>query len=64
MPIRILNTATTDQMGYGIVSFFYVLAPEGMNTIVFGERREKNQDTTACSEDVSSRRFGVFFNEQ
>jgi len=51
-------------MGYGIVSFFYVLAPEGMNTIVFGERREKNQNTTACSEDVSSRRFGVFFNEQ
>ena len=37
MRISILNTATTEQMGYGIISFFYVLAPEGMNSIVFGE---------------------------
>ena len=31
-----LNTATTEQMGYDIISFFCVLAPEGMNPIVFG----------------------------
>ena len=37
MQISILNTATTEQMGYGIISFFCVLAPEGMNSIVFGE---------------------------
>ncbi|MFR2241241.1 MAG: hypothetical protein ACLS67_08605, partial [Anaerobutyricum soehngenii] len=30
--------------------FFCVLAPEGMNAIVFGERRGRNQKTTACSE--------------
>ena len=28
-------------MGYGIISFFCVLAPEGMNTIVFG--RDKGE---------------------
>ena len=31
------HTATTEQMGYGIISFFCVLTPEGMNVIVFGE---------------------------
>ena len=36
MRMRILNTATTEQMGYGSISFFCVLAPEGMNAIVFG----------------------------
>ena len=36
MQISILNTATTEQMGYGSISFFCVLAPEGMNAIVFG----------------------------
>ena len=35
MRISILNPATTEQMGYGIISFFCVLAPEGMNVIVF-----------------------------
>ena len=38
MRISILNTVTTEQMGYGIISFFCVLAPEGMNAIVFEER--------------------------
>ena len=57
MRMSILNTATTEQMGYGIISFFCVLAPEGMNAIVFGERGGTNQKTTACLEDVSSRRL-------
>ena len=39
MRTSILNTAATEQMGYDIVSFFCVLVPEGMNVIVFGERR-------------------------
>ena len=29
-----------------------------------GERRGRDQKTIAYSEDVLSRRFGVFFNEQ
>jgi hypothetical protein len=33
----VVATATTEQVGYGIISFFCVLAPEGMNSIVFGE---------------------------
>jgi len=33
------------------------LASEGMNSIVFGERKRKNQKTTTCSEDLSSRRL-------
>ena len=33
MRMSILNTATTEQMGYGIISFFCVLAPEGMNEL-------------------------------
>ena len=85
MQTSILNTATTEQMGYGIISFFCVLAPEGMNAIVSGwdkgkrserfllarkmyrqkiifslltsskEKGGRNQKTTACSEDVSSK---------
>ena len=39
MRTSILNTATTEQMGYGIISFFCVLAPKGMNSIVFGEMK-------------------------
>ena len=31
MRMSILNTATTEQMGYGMVSFFCVLMPEGQN---------------------------------
>ena len=46
MLIRILNTATTEQMGDGIISFFCVLAPEGMNTIVFG--KEMGKRTEGC----------------
>ena len=54
MRISILNTATTEQMEYGIISFFCVLAPEGMNAIVFGEGWGRNQKTTAYSEGISS----------
>ena len=51
-------------MLWSILFIFCVLAPEGMNAIVFGERWGRNQKTTACSEDVSSRRLFSFFNEQ
>ena len=54
MRMSILNTATTEQMGYGSISFFCVLAPEGMNAIVFGEGWRRNQKTTAYSEGISS----------
>ena len=53
MLIRILNIATTEQMGYGMVSFFCVLAPEGMNVIAFGKERGKSQKTPACSKGIS-----------
>ena len=54
MQASILNTATTEQMGYGSISFFCVLVPHGMNEIVFGKEMGRNQKATACSEDVSS----------
>ena len=57
MRMSILNTATTEQMGYDIVSFFCVLAPRGMNKIGFGERRGRGQESTACSEDISVMEF-------
>ena len=44
MRMSILNTATTEQMGYGIISFFCVLAPEGMNAIVLGKEMEKKSE--------------------
>ena len=44
MRVSILNTATTEQMGYDIVSFFCVLAPHGMNEIVFGERNGERSE--------------------
>ncbi|MFR2373607.1 MAG: hypothetical protein ACLS8T_39230, partial [Anaerobutyricum sp.] len=59
-----LKHAPKPHLGYGIISFFCLLAPEGMNAIVFGERRGRDQNTTACSEDLSSRRLFPFFNEQ
>ncbi|MBN2927066.1 MAG: hypothetical protein JTJ12_06505, partial [Eubacterium sp.] len=31
-----LKHAPKPHLGYGIISFFCVLAPEGMNSIVFG----------------------------
>ena len=40
----VLNTAPTEQMGYGIISFFCVLAPEGMNAIVFGRDKGKRSE--------------------
>ena len=45
------------QLRWSILFIFCVLASEGMNAIVFGERKRKNQKTTACSEDLSSRRL-------
>ena len=44
MLIRILNTATTEQMGYGIISFFCVLAPHEMNSIVFGQDKGEKSE--------------------
>ena len=64
MRMSILNTATTEQMGYGSISFFCVLAPEGMNAIGFGGDKGRNQKTTACSEDVSSKDYFLALNEQ
>ena len=52
MRMSILNTATTEQMGYGIISFFCVLAPEGMNAIVFEERRGRGQKVVAYSDII------------
>ena len=46
MRISILNPATTEQMGYGIISFFCVLAPEGINPLVFG--KEMGKGTEGC----------------
>ena len=52
MLIRILNTATTEQMGYGMVSFFCVLASKGMNVIAFGKGRGRSQKTPAYSKGI------------
>ena len=52
MRMSILSTATTEQMGYGIISFFCVLAPEGMNAIVFGERWGRGQKVVAYSDII------------
>ena len=49
-----LKHAPKPHLGYGIISFFCVLAPEGMNAIVFGEGWGRNQKTTAYSEGISS----------
>ena len=54
MRMSILNTATTEHLGYGIISFFCVLAPEGMNAIVFGERRGRSRKVVAYSDTVST----------
>ena len=39
-----------------ILFIFCLLAPEGMNPIVFGEIKEENQKSTTCSKGVPSRR--------
>ena len=44
-------------MQWSILFIFCVLAPEGMNTIVFGRDRGGGQKTSACSEDISVREF-------
>ena len=51
--MSVLIIGTTEQMGYGMVSFFCVLAPEGMNVIAFGKERGKSQKTPACSKGIS-----------
>ena len=38
---RQLKHAPKPHLGYGIISFFCVLAPEGMNEIVFGKEMGK-----------------------
>ena len=53
MRLSVLNTATTEQMGYGMISFFCVLAPEGMNSIVFGKDMRKGTEGCAYSDIIS-----------
>ena len=49
--------APKPHLGYGSISFFCVLAPEGMNVIVFErEGRGRNQKATACSKDIPFKR--------
>ena len=38
---------------YDIISFFYVLAPEGMNSIVFGKDMRKGTEGCAYSDIIS-----------
>ena len=61
MRTSILNTATTEQMGYGIISFFCVLASHGMNAIVFGEMGEKSEDYCFLGSSIIPKI--IFFNE-
>ena len=63
MRASILNTATTEQMGYGIISFFCVLAPEGMNSIVFGEIKGDRSEVYCLLERYLIRRLYSIFNE-
>jgi len=45
MLVRILKHAPKPHLGYGIISFFCVLAPERMNATVFGrEMGERPED--------------------
>ena len=45
--VRRLLFAPKPHLGYGIISFFCVLASEGMSAIVFGERGERGQKVVA-----------------
>ncbi|MFR8303419.1 MAG: hypothetical protein ACLU9U_11740, partial [Anaerobutyricum soehngenii] len=47
-----LKHAPKPHLGYGIISFFCVLAPEGMNAIVFEERRGRGQKVVAYSDII------------
>ena len=47
-----LNTATTEQVGYGIISFFCVLAPEGMNLIVLGRDNGKRSERFLLAQKI------------
>ena len=38
---------------WSILFIFCVLAPEGMNSIVFGKIKGRVQKSTTCSEDIS-----------
>ena len=44
--------APKPHLGYGSISFFCVLAPEGMNVIVFEERRGRGQKVVAYSDVI------------
>ena len=48
-------------MGYGIISFFCVLASHGMNAIVFGEMGEKSEDYCFLGSSIIPKI--IFFNE-
>ena len=48
MRMSILNTATTEQVGYDIISFFCVLAPEGMNAKQSLGEMEKRTEVYEC----------------
>ena len=47
-----LKHAPKPHLGYGIISFFCVLASGGMNAIVFGERWGRGQKVVAYSDVI------------
>ena len=42
--VAVFKPAPKPHLGYDIVSFFCVLAPHGMNEIVFGERNGERSE--------------------
>ena len=58
--VRRLLFAPKSHLGYDIISFFCVLAPEGMNAIVFGERWGRGQKVVAYY-DVIFTMLNLFF---
>ena len=60
--IYVLNLIEA-HLGYGIISFFYVLAPEGMNSIVFGEIKGDRSEVYCLLERYLIRRLYSIFNE-
>ena len=51
-----LKPAPKPHLGYDIVSFFCILALEGMNAMVFVRDKERGQKSTACSKGIPFRR--------
>ena len=56
MPRPAFLLALTLHLRWSILFIFCLLAPEGMNPIVFGKIKEENQKSTTCSKGVPSRR--------